>query len=64
MNYKKSHEPVNIIEDEDGVMINGHRFDMVKDIQVKENLHQLIEVEVTFLASSFTKKQFGNDTTD
>lgn len=47
-----------IRETAEGVFINGVKQTGVKDLQVKKNSHQLIEVQVDYLATSFSKEKF------
>lgn len=47
-----------IRETSEGVFINGVKQTGVKDLQVKKNSHRLIEVQVDYLATSFSKEKF------
>lgn len=53
-------EPVIIHETKDGVFINGVMQQGVLDVQVKENSHELVTVEMTYLADEFLKKNFSD----
>lgn len=50
----------NIRETSQGVFINGIKQPGVKDLQIKKNSHRLIEVQINYLATSFSKEKFSN----
>ena len=53
-----------IVENKDGVSINGVLQPNVVDLQVKRDLHQVMEVQVTYLATEFLKEELGDDSED
>ena len=52
------------VENKDGVSINGVLQPNVVDLQVKRDLHQVMEVQVTYLATEFLKEELGDDSED
>lgn len=53
-----------IVENKDGVSINGVLQPNVVDLQVKKNLHQVMEVQVTYEATEFLKEELGDGSGD
>ena len=53
-----------IVENKDGVSINGVLQPNVVDLQVKRDLHQVMEVQVTYLATEFLKEELDDDSED
>lgn len=55
---------LSIRENKYGIFINGVAQKNVVDVQVKRNLHQKVEVQITYLADEFLKEDFSNGLTD
>ncbi|MFC6290631.1 hypothetical protein [Levilactobacillus angrenensis] len=55
---------LSIRENKDGIFVNGVAQKNVVDVQVKRNLHQKVEVQITYLADEFLKEDFSNGLTD
>ena len=53
-----------IVENKDGVSINGVLQPNVVDLQVKRDLHQVMEVQVTYLATEFLKEELDDGPED
>lgn len=57
-----------IKETQDSIFINGNEFKnedkQIMDIQVKENHHSFMVVEVKFIVDSFIKEKFSDGSTD